>query len=63
MMGHGPGWGGFHHAAFAPEEMAGRQLDMLKNSLKLQPAQEGAWQAFATAAQAQAKQMPEEPHG
>ena len=28
---------------------------MLKNSLRLQPAQEGAWQAFATAAQA--KQM------
>ena len=57
MMGHGPGWGGPRHAAFAPEDRAGWQLDMLKSTLKLQPTQEGAWNAFAAAAQAQAKTM------
>jgi hypothetical protein len=59
MMGHGPGWGGPRHAAFAPEEMASWQLDALKKSLKLQPAQEGAWNQFAETALARAKQMGE----
>ena len=54
---YGPGWGGPRHAAFAPEDRAGWQLDMLKSTLKLQPTQEGAWNAFAAAAQAQAKTM------
>jgi hypothetical protein len=57
MMGHGPGWGGPRHAGFAPEERAGWQLDVLKTSLKLQPAQENAWKTFAAAVQAQAKSM------
>lgn len=57
MMGHGPGWGGPRPAAYAPEEMAGYQLNVLKSSLKLQPAQESAWNAFAATAQAQAKSM------
>jgi len=57
MMGYGPGWGGPRHAAFAPEERADWRLDVLKSALKLQPAQESAWNAFAAAAQAQAKTM------
>lgn len=55
--GYGPGWGGPRQAAFAPEEMAGYQLDGLKTLLKLQPAQENAWNAFAAAAREQAQRM------
>lgn len=57
MMGHG--WGGPHHAAFSPEEMAGNQLEWLKKSLKLQPDQEKPWNAFAAAVETQAKRMGE----
>lgn len=62
MSGHGPGMmehgrGGPRHASFAPEERATRHLDELKSTLKLQAAQEGAWNAFAAAAQEQAKAM------
>lgn len=58
MMGHGTGWGGGpRHAAFAPEEQAEWQLGGLRSALKLQPAQEGAWNAFANSALEQAKQM------
>jgi len=57
--GYGPGWGGPHRAAYAPEEMAGYQLDALKRSLKLQPAQEKPWANFAAAVEAQAKRMGE----
>jgi hypothetical protein len=59
MRGHGPGWGGPHQAAFAPEEMAGYQLDALKRSLRLQPEQEKSWANFASAVEAQAKRMGE----
>lgn len=56
-MSHGMGGHGPRHASFAPEERATRHLDELKSALKLQPAQEGAWNAFAAAAQEQAKAM------
>lgn len=59
MMGHGPGWGGPRQAAFAPEEMAGYQLDGLKASLKLKPDQEKSWSTFAATVQTQAKRMGE----
>ena len=59
MMGHGPGWGGPRHASFAPEEMAGYQLDGLKRSLKLTGEQEKPWNAFAAAVEKQAKRMGE----
>lgn len=57
--GHGPGWGGPHRAAYAPEEMAAYQLDALKRALKLQPAQEKPWANFAAAVEAQAKRLGE----
>ncbi|MEW6120522.1 MAG: Spy/CpxP family protein refolding chaperone [Pseudomonadota bacterium] len=57
MMGHGPGWGGSRHALHAPEDRADSHLEVLKSELKLQPGQESAWNAFATAARAQAKTM------
>lgn len=65
MMGHGPGmmgygWGGGpRHAAFAPEERVGYQLDVLKRSLKLSAEQEKSWNAFAAAVEVQAKRMGE----
>lgn len=59
MIGHGSGWGGPRHAAFAPEEMAGYQLDGLKRSLKLAGEQEKPWNAFAAAVEKQAKRMGE----
>lgn len=59
MHGQGPGWGGPHRAAYAPEDMAGYQLDALKRSLRLQPAQEKQWANFATAVEAQAMRMGE----
>lgn len=59
MMGHGPGWGGPRHAAFAPEEMSGYQLDGLKRSLNLTGEQEKPWNAFAAAVEKQAKHMGE----
>lgn len=60
MMGHGPGWGGGpRHAAFAPEEMAGYQLDGLKRTLKLSTEQEKPWNAFSAAVEKQAKRMTE----
>jgi len=59
MMGHGPSWGGPRHAAFAPEEMAGYQLDGLKRSLKLSAEQEKTWATFAAAVEKQAKRMGE----
>lgn len=55
MMGHG--WSGPRHAAFSPEEMASQQLDLLKQSLKLQADQETPWNAFAAAVATQAKRM------
>lgn len=57
MMGHGPGMMG--RAAYAPEDMAGYQLDALKRSLKLQPGQEQPWANFAAAVETQAKRMGE----
>lgn len=59
MMNHGPNWGGPRHAAFAPEEMAGYQLDGLKRSLKLTGEQEKPWNTFAAAVEKQAKRMGE----
>jgi hypothetical protein len=59
MMGQGPGWGGPRHAAYAPEEMAGYQLDGLKRSLKLNAEQEKPWNAFAAAVEKQAKRIGE----
>lgn len=56
-MSHGMGGHGVRHASFVPEERAARHLDELKSALKLQAAQEGAWNAFAAAAQEQAKAM------
>ncbi|QKO20571.1 Spy/CpxP family protein refolding chaperone [Rhodoferax sp. BAB1] len=56
-MSHGMSGQGPRHASFAPEERATRHLDELKSTLKLQAAQEGAWNAFAAAAQEQAKTM------
>jgi len=57
MMGHGPGWGGQRHAAYSLEDRAGWRLKILKSELDLLPTQVTAWNAFSTAAQAQARQM------
>lgn len=57
MMAHGHAMGGHPGTAFAPEERARWHLDALKASLKLQPDQEAAWQAFETTAMDQAKSM------
>ena len=59
MMSHSFGWGGPRHAAFAPEEMAGYQLDGLKRSLKLNAEQEKPWNTFSAAVEKQAKRMSE----
>ena len=53
MMGHGHS--DPRHATFNPQERAGRHLSELKAALKLQPAQESAWDSFAAAATEQAK--------
>lgn len=51
------GHGGPRHASFNPQVRAERHLSELKSDLKLQPAQEAAWNAFAAAAQEQGKAM------
>ncbi len=55
--GPGPGWGGQRHAAYSLEDRAGWRLKILKSDLDLLPTQLTAWDAFSTAAQAQAGQM------
>jgi Spy/CpxP family protein refolding chaperone len=51
------GHGSPRHASFNPQERADRHLSELKSDLKLQPAQEAAWNAFVAAAQEQSKSM------
>lgn len=58
-MGDGAWAGGHGPAGMAHDDIAGARLDALKQSLQLTSQQEPAWNAFAAAAQAQAKRMGE----